>query len=83
MLRTSISQLASYWYIEKEEMKITPSTPTESIAATISSPVTWTWEPIIYFGRFLNRFKICVKNKALEWAKPVTILHKNFASRQP
>jgi len=32
--------VASYWYIEKAEMKIAPSTPTLSIAATISSPVT-------------------------------------------
>jgi hypothetical protein len=27
--------------MEKAEMKIAPSTPTLSIAATISSPVTW------------------------------------------
>ena len=31
---------ASYWYKPKAEMKIAPSTPTVSIAATISSPVT-------------------------------------------
>jgi hypothetical protein len=31
---------ASYWYKPKAEMKIAPSTPTVSIAATMSSPVT-------------------------------------------
>jgi hypothetical protein len=31
---------ASYWYKSKVEMKFAPSTPTVSIAATISSPVT-------------------------------------------
>jgi hypothetical protein len=31
---------ASYWYKPKSEMKIAPSTPTVSIAAAISSPVT-------------------------------------------
>jgi hypothetical protein len=30
----------SYWYKSKLEMKLAPSTPTVSVAAAISSPVT-------------------------------------------
>jgi transposase InsO family protein len=32
---------ASYWYKPEAELKIAPSTPTVSIAATISSPPTF------------------------------------------